>query len=230
MSYQFGFFILSLLPVLLVAKRDNHYRSRKFLFETLLKILPEKPVIVEAGAHFGQDTIILAKQWPEGDIHAFEPNPESYKKLLKKIEPFSCIKTYQLALSDINGLAAFHQAGIASSLFIPQFNRIMRHHQSNPIQVTCVTLDYWAQENSVPNVDFLWLVVEGAELHVLQGATKILENVQALYLEVSTKKYWENAVLYDELQQWLDKAGFQEVWQYIAFGLHGNVLFIRKQY
>jgi len=42
--------------------------------------LPEKPVILEAGAHKGKDTVELAKIWPKGTIHAFEPVPTLFKK------------------------------------------------------------------------------------------------------------------------------------------------------
>jgi len=37
--------------------------------------LPANPVIIEAGAFNGSDTIKLAKKWPQATIHAFEPVP-----------------------------------------------------------------------------------------------------------------------------------------------------------
>ena len=46
-----------------------------------LKFLPENPVILEAGAHKGKDTVEMAKLWPAGTIHAFEPVPSLFKKL-----------------------------------------------------------------------------------------------------------------------------------------------------
>ena len=36
---------------------------------------PDNPIVVEAGAHVGSDTIEMSKLWPGGTIHAFEPIP-----------------------------------------------------------------------------------------------------------------------------------------------------------
>lgn len=56
--------------------------------ETLKQFLPGNPVIVEAGAFDGNDTAKMALQWPQGIIHAFEPLPEIYERLLKTLHNF----------------------------------------------------------------------------------------------------------------------------------------------
>jgi hypothetical protein len=57
--------------------------------EFFRKFLPEKPVIVEAGAHVGSDTIQMGSLRPKGNICAFEPVPElvhTLKKTLRAAE------------------------------------------------------------------------------------------------------------------------------------------------
>jgi precorrin-6B methylase 2 len=51
--------------------------------------LPPAPVIVEAGAHVGRDTVRMARVWPEGRIHAFEPLPNVFDTLLRNTKGLS---------------------------------------------------------------------------------------------------------------------------------------------
>src|SRR3990167_7487340 len=62
--------------------------------------LPAQPVIVEAGAYDGEDTVELSKLLPKAQIFTFEPIPELYQKTALAIRNFANIKLYDLALSD----------------------------------------------------------------------------------------------------------------------------------
>ena len=41
--------------------------------ELIKQYLPINPVVIEAGAHIGTDTVEFSKIWPKGSIYAFEP-------------------------------------------------------------------------------------------------------------------------------------------------------------
>src|SRR6266487_2479433 len=45
--------------------------------------LPARPVIVEAGAHNGSDTVVLARLRPGAFVHAFEPVPRLFQELTR---------------------------------------------------------------------------------------------------------------------------------------------------
>src|SRR4051812_36858919 len=64
--------------------------------------LPARPVIVEAGAATGSDTVAMARRWPQGTIHAFEPLEVSYASVVDATRAFPNVNTYQLALGDAN--------------------------------------------------------------------------------------------------------------------------------
>ncbi len=51
------------------------------------KYLPENPIIIEAGACEGNDTILMAKIWQNSTIHTFEPVPKLYAELRNKVYP-----------------------------------------------------------------------------------------------------------------------------------------------
>jgi FkbM family methyltransferase len=197
------------------------------------QFLPENPTIVEAGAHKGKDTLRLSKTWPKGFVHAFEPVPELFAKLVTTTKKRQNITSYPFALSDNSGKTGiFISGGISdgsSSLLKPQ-----EHIKLFPdvtfdsfIDVESITLDEWALKYSVQNVDFLWLDLQGMELKVLKSGTKLLKNVRVLYTEVSLVETYKNAPLYPEFRDWLEDRGFKVQREEIT-GLMGNVLFVRQ--
>src|SRR5581483_8959889 len=121
------------------------------------------PVIVEAGAHIGLDTIAMSKMWPKGHIDAFEPVPYLYQQLADNTKELRNVKTYQLALSDFNGQARIYLSSgtsdASSSLLKPK-DHLSQHPSvwfEDSTEVQALTLDTWAKNNSIEKVDFLWL-------------------------------------------------------------------------
>ena len=43
--------------------------------------LPPAPVVVDAGAHNGSETVQMSLLWPRGTIYAFEPIPAVFRQL-----------------------------------------------------------------------------------------------------------------------------------------------------
>lgn len=195
----------------------------------LRRMLPHNPVIVEAGAQFGEDTSWMSEFWSQGTIHAFEPSPESFAELQKVANRRANVHVYPLALSNQKGDFSFFLAGGASSLLRPRdaFNRDYFHSDlEHPIVVQAVTLDEWAREHGVDKVDFLWFDMEGNELRALEGAMHTLKNVKVIYTEVNLQRFWEGCVMYEELKAWMATQGFIEIWSDIVPLWHGNALFL----
>jgi FkbM family methyltransferase len=203
--------------------------------------IPENPVIVEAGAFDGYETLRMATVWPQAIIHAFEPIPAAFKKLEQNTAHLPTIHCYQMALSDTNGNAPFYVAekpdkpGIptqASSLRMPK-ERLNYSPIQFPytISVPTITLDTWAKQYAISHVDLLWLDMQGYELNVLMTAPHILTQVSALYIEVSLIESYEGQARYPEVKHWLEQNGFYLFGR--DFGdntpkFFGNALFIKK--
>lgn len=198
-------------------------------FSLLKKILPENPIIIEAGAQFGEDTQWMSQMWPQGTVYAFEPSPTSFAELQKVASQATNIVPFPLALSNQKGESFFYLAGGASSLLKPQdsFNTDYFHSDlNNPIVVKTVLLDEWAQENNVNAIDFMWLDMEGNELNALEGAPALINTVKLIYTEVNLQKFWHGCALYEDVKAWMSAHGFVEIWSYIVPHWHGNVLFM----
>lgn len=201
--------------------------------EYFRSFLPERPVVLEAGAHKGVDTVELAKMWPDGTIHAFEPVPEIFKKLVKNTRNCNNVLCYQLALGNVKGSDEMYistGASDGSSSLLPPKKHLEMFptvYFDEKIQVSIVTLDDWARENNIKAIDFLWLDLQGMELKVLQSGCSILKTVKAIYSEVSSIEGYEHQNLYSELRDWLEKEGFHVEREAVENG-EGNVFFLRN--
>jgi FkbM family methyltransferase len=204
-------------------------RGEKVPFHLISRILPENPIIVEAGAQFGEDTLWMAELWPNGVIYAFEPVPEAYQLLTQHVAQLPHVHPFPLALTNTIGETPMYLAGGASSVLRPtaSFNNVYFHADlTRPIYVPCTTLDQWASSQSIKKIDFLWLDMEGNELRMLQASPSMLKQVKLIYTEVNLQPFWEGCVQHDELRGWLESQGFVQIWEDITPAWHGNALFV----
>jgi FkbM family methyltransferase len=58
-------------------------KNSKISKEFIKHFLPINPIIIDAGAHIGVDTIEMSKIWRKGQIYAFEPVPTLFAELVK---------------------------------------------------------------------------------------------------------------------------------------------------
>jgi FkbM family methyltransferase len=200
------------------------------------KYLPKSPVVIEAGAHNGCDTLEMARMWPYGHVHAFEPLPTLLAEVRRRTAADQNVSCYQLALGEAVGTAEFFvssgsdESDGSSSLLRPS-GHLTEYPDiafSEVIHVNVTTLDAWAAETGVDRADFLWLDLQGGELAALRGAGKLLPTVRMIYSEVSLKPLYENGPLYPEYRAWLEAQGFQVLREDLPPSYSaGNVLFIR---
>lgn len=201
--------------------------------EMIASVLPASPVIVEAGAHNGSETVAMSAAMPGCTIHAFEPVPAVFAKLAERTKDLPNVRRHPLALSDRNvSSPMFVSSGetdAASSLLKPKehLRAIPRVRFETTIEVRAVTLSDWARENNVGRVDFLWLDMQGHELAALRGAGDLLDTVTAIYTEVSLIELYEDAPLYHEVRTWLEHRGFRVHGVDFSYAEAGDVLFVR---
>ena len=207
--------------------------SGKITKEYIATLLPENPVIIEAGAHRGRDTVKMKKLWPQSTIYCFEPVTALFEQLTENTKNLPDIYRYPIALSNKVGTELMHVSGgrsdACSSLFQPNIDLMtspdITFETVTPVPTT--TLDQWAQEHSVSHVDFLWLDLQGAELIALQHATMILSTVKVIQVEVNLTARYHNAVEYQELKSWLESQGFVVDTEAFFKITWGDVLFVK---
>lgn len=203
--------------------------------------VPKNPVILEAGAFDGTDTIAMARMWPKSTIYAFEPEPTNFAKILKGIEQLKNVYCYPLALGDRTGTIDFHLSQDSKSNRTGSGSLLQpsKHVElSEPgtfgktLTVPIATLDSWGAQHKVSAIDLLWLDMQGYELRMLQASSTLLKTVKAIYLEVSFVGLYDGQPNYKEVKTWLESQGFELVardFEIPARNLEGNAFFVRKE-
>ena len=199
----------------------------------LTLFLPEDPIVVDAGAHYGEDTRVMCRFWPKGTIHAFEPVPSVFGHLCANVASHSNARCYPVALAAQTGEAVLHLShgsDASSSLMTPKDLLPLNPHLTFPetIRVEAWTLDDWGKRENCPQVDFLWLDMQGAELAMLKASPRLLATVRAVYLEVALVELYQGNPLYAEVRQWMEEQGFRLEAAEIDPHSSGNAFFVRQ--
>jgi len=228
---------------------SNHTKEQLYMkiynkhqaLQLVKNYLPKNPVILEAGAYQGQDSLYMASLWPDATLHLFEPVPQLFIQLKTNTQNIAHAHYWPLALSTQIGTTALYVAekkerpGIptqAGSLLIPK-ERI--HHSPiiypRTIIVSTTTLDLWAIQNNIDKIDFLWLDVQGHELDILKHGLNMLKKTYALFVELHFIEAYEQQPLAQEVIKWLNNHGFVMIardYTEPSDWFFGNGLFVRR--
>jgi FkbM family methyltransferase len=146
------------------------------------KNLKENMVIMDIGANIGYYSLMAARRIKSGIIYAFEPVDNTFKKLEENIRlnDFRNIKTFKMAVSDNDEplqlfVGSKKNTGTSSITTHYDFDGKMETVQS-------ATLQAFVVEHKISHIDFVKIDVEGAEMKVLQGAKKVLQQLNPVVL------------------------------------------------
>lgn len=139
--------------------------------------------VVDVGANIGAYSIWAASSMrSSGRIIAIEPNPVSYERLIQSFQHVAVPHaTVQAACGDRDGEITLHfEAGYTVSSSVIPFAAA-----SETARVIMRTLDDILLEEAVGRIDVLKIDVEGAEEHVLAGASDALQQTRRVILETT---------------------------------------------
>jgi FkbM family methyltransferase len=162
----------------------------------------ESPIIVEIGAHKGEDTILLASV-PNSSVHAFECDPRNQ---ITRVP--SNVKVVYKAVSDKDGMMDFwlservgSQWTCSSSLMQPK-----SHLEQHPdirfdqrVQVKSTKLTTYCKDNNIPHIDFLWMDAQGAEAIIIEASIEAIQRTSWIYTEYSNKEDFLGQKSLDEI-------------------------------
>jgi FkbM family methyltransferase len=152
----------------------NHGFTDRDCADLFLKFLRPGMVAVDCGAHIGEYTLIFAKLvGDDGQVHAFEPHPETFQYLKRNVERngLQRVTFNHSAVGDENGAALF--------LLFPDpiaAHVVSSDEQEYPtVKVPITSLDEYVSRHRLARVDAIKIDVEGSELAVIRGAAKLLQ-------------------------------------------------------
>jgi FkbM family methyltransferase len=127
-------------------------------------------IVADVGANQGLYTLWLARIATNGQIYAFEPDPDLFQCLENNVRSnrLQNVSTIQAAVSNRSGTLAFTTNSLNRG-----DNRVITKgsHDTGMNRVPAVTLDQSIPED---RLDLLKIDVQGFEIEVLLGAQKIL--------------------------------------------------------
>jgi FkbM family methyltransferase len=139
-------------------------------------------VVFDIGAHAGFYTLLASELvGSTGKVVAFEPLPRNLAFLRSHLDlnAVDNAEVIAAAVSDVDGAVGFQDGPDSSTGFISS---------SGGRRVAAVSLDALVHEGNIPRPDFLKIDVEGAEMDVLRGGRRTLEEGSpALFLATHGK-------------------------------------------
>lgn len=190
--------------------------------------LPADPVILEAGACDGVDTVRFAAQWPDAVIHAFEPVPALQAEVRLRTTHLPQVHFYPLALAGSAGEAVMYVVDPGAGMKRGSSSLLARQERepNYDIRVCTETIAGWAAANAVDRIDLMWLDMEGGELAALKAAGPILDTVKAVSMEVTREESDAGVPRYEEVVAWMGSQGFRIAIDRVTLWF-GNILFVR---
>jgi len=210
--------------------KDSNERTQDYLAnfeenEVIKKLVGKTaPVIVDVGANIGQTVQKVKGIWPNSTVHSIEPMREQYEILDRKTRHYTGVKTYNVALGGYNGprtfyvsehqnmLSGFYELNPDSKDSVALNSPEPAHDNflnQSEIIVDCLTLDTWAEENNVTEIDLLKMDAQGAEPDILRGGRGILQNTRVVITELMFYDLYKKKNSFYEIESTLIPLGFE---------------------
>ena len=182
--------------------------------------------IIHVGGHIGDE---LGDYLGIDNLIIFEPQPHCFEQLTAKARSLSMTPILvNKALGNFVGEAKIKsdKTGLIGSLLEPGL--VLGYPDcdfTEEFMVDVSTLDTEIAEDHPYNL--LNMDVQGYELEVLKGGTKVLEKIQYVYTEVNRAEVYKNCAMIEELDEFLAQynlARVAERWR----GDWGDAFYVKK--
>lgn len=135
--------------------------------------------IFDVGANVGCYSILLNEVFREkAIIYSFEPSHKTFKRISENLRSFERINLYNFGLGEENMKTTLFsdsdESGLASV-----YKRRLDHfniHLNQSEEIEIKTLDAFCDHHKIDRIHFLKLDVEGHEIKILNGASKMLNS------------------------------------------------------
>jgi FkbM family methyltransferase len=161
-------------------------------------MLPREPLVLDVGFNAGDFSFEVLAQRPLGKVIAFDPARSMQNRFAGRPNPEPRIELVPAAVSNMEATLNFHDSSDGESSLSGEWSR-------NPIcyNVPVVTLDLFIAARKLEKIDLLKIDAEGHDLHVLEGASGLLDrqSIDILLFEynatwIGTKRFLKEAAAY----------------------------------
>jgi FkbM family methyltransferase len=167
----------------------GHFDER-FEADLFVGLLRPGATMIDVGANFGYYALRCAQAiGPGGTVHAFEPDPSAFGLLCANVAANGLgdtLRTHAVAVAERDCDMPFH---LAEEAAFSGLSSTGRSPLRGVVNVTARSLDAFAAERGIEQIDALKIDVEGHEAEVLRGGHGLLCRATdpLIMLEVSAK-------------------------------------------
>ena len=224
------------------------YKKKFDVFKVIID--KEDPIIVEIGAHYGEDSVRFVETFKDPTIYCFEPDPRNIAIFKKHIDD-ARITLFEYALSNEEGEAEFYQSfQDYTKDSVPEkydwisqedyqkhklnnsgsssLKKGYKHTLTDTIVVKTKRFDNWIVENDLTMVDLAWIDVQGAEAIVIEGMASEIANVNFIWIEYGEMAY-DGGLSRRETVALLESKGFKPLKDFHNDPTTGDLLFYNTQ-
>ena len=160
--------------------------------------------VFDVGASIGVFTLLQATKGAR--VYSFEPNPDSYGRLLRNVtgnKLSDCVRLFPTALGDERGMGSLHVigGGTTGGVVTPVKARAS---VASGVAVPVTTLDEVVSTLPGLSIDLLKIDAEGSEAAILRGCERTLDHVQRIMVE------YHSPDLLRQVGEILDRKGFAQ--------------------
>ena len=172
--------------------------------------------IVDVGANIGQFSAAALIRWPDASVIAFEPLAHVASRLRETVAGSPNSEVHVAAVGSQDGSTQFHPHPYSlSSSVLATTAGAKRTFQwaaeEPPVEVKLVRLDTVLGGWRPARPALLKIDVQGYEREVLNGATETLRSVDAIVIEQSFERFYDDQGLFTETDGLLRSLGWHLV-------------------
>lgn len=215
-----------------------------FRQQSMLLAGVERPVIFDVGANIGAIAEKYRRLFSGAKIYAFEPFPEVYNELSRKMSGDQRIIPCKLALGSAQAKKSLRvNASSATNSLLETEESAASYwgvglmDTTTTVEVPVATIDEFCRDKRVETIDILKMDTQGTELEVLKGATGMLSDgrIRVIYTEMLVAPSYKGQSKPHELMAFLDGFGYELCGIYNLWGqkdgglLQMDAIFVRSQ-
>lgn len=194
--------------------------------------------VVEVGARYGEESIILSRVFGNSKIYSFECNPLTVDICRKNLENQANIKFFDTGLGETNSQLPFYSYvdnNDGASSFYKRIDFDKTQKETGIINIT--TLSNFMNDNNLDSIDLLCMDVQGFELNILKGAEEHISKIKYIIMEepkpIINQEYlpkdihskYINAPSSQEIHNFMINNGFVEIERIEENKIEDNVMY-----
>ncbi len=170
--------------------------------------------VIDIGANTGQFAGVIHELLPSARIYSFEPLPECYRKLNRRLAGAGAFEAFEVAIGDESSRITFYRNDFAQSsspLVITDAHEkaFPWTRNATPIEVEVRTLDSFLNILTLKKKILVKIDVQGFEGRVLRGGAQVLKSSDIVFIESSFEPLYEGQESFDTIHAIMVGYGFR---------------------